>query len=571
MLQIISGKFYSDEDCYHTPCKSVIYGNVGLFNEINTSVVKIVPTSHSDNKVSSYVVEYDNCLQKPKVFTGFAMIKIGDREIVRQVLLLCSFATNAIFDTDKYVVEKLCRNDGVSIKAQDTPSKYVEKTLSYRNLDITETEFIQSFIDNVIGLPRKTYKAVMEYLSMYNASLRLLDEDVALAYSTLVYCIESLSQKFDEYNPVWDDYEQNKRIRLEKQFGLIAPEISERIKEILVSDSHLKLSKRFIHFVKSHLDEDYFSTDAQTVTMAIKQDEVEFALKKAYDIRSKLVHTLERPLKELTLANFSKNCDAFRCENDTFFTYNGLLRVARKVLILFVEKQKTIEREKFNWQDELPHQLKFRMHPKYWVHNIEGFHPNMATSYLFGFFSCYLSGELELPNISNVLEKFRLTFNNANKDNQISMVALIHFHNSIMAEEFRMEWATEFIADKSWAADVCCIQNFCIELFIPPYNIKREWDIEELEKVVIDYNKNKFKKGKLRLEHSILETLMYLAIANHYKGENAEKQIVWLEKAFYNSCGNFDLQEKIKTCIASLDFFDIQEYSAKKLSIDDIV
>ena len=67
----------------------------------------------------------------------------------------------------------------------------------------------------MLNLPRDEYKVVMKCLAAYHASFSVFNRDISLAYSILVYALETLCGNFDEYTTSWNDYDQNikKKIR----------------------------------------------------------------------------------------------------------------------------------------------------------------------------------------------------------------------------------------------------------------------------------------------------------------------------------------------------------------------
>lgn len=104
---------------------------------------------------------------------------------------------------------------------------------------------------------RENYITILNCIVAYNISISLLNEDVSLAYSVLVYCLESLAQNYDAYIPVWEDYKEDKRNALEKVFKTMNSEDVEKIKQILVKDEHLRLSKRFCLFVENNVGKNF--------------------------------------------------------------------------------------------------------------------------------------------------------------------------------------------------------------------------------------------------------------------------------------------------------------------------
>jgi len=300
MLQIISGKFFESTERHSSEGKGILYSNIALHNKIDTSVATLEPADVY-GQTSAYILSYNNQIEKDPKAQGFSLVRTGDAEILRQFKYICTFGLRAIFEEDRNVVYKMCRENPISSHEHYVPSGYINRILDLgiyaqqKEID----EFV-AFVEDLIGLPREVYNTIINCLGAYEAAIKLLDDDINSAYSMLIYCAETLSKRFYTYNPVWDDYPQDQRVALEKCFNGLAPNNIVQIKNILIKDSHLKLTKRFANFLLQYLDESFFLDDAYTLGRAVKKDEIERALINAYNTRSRYVHNLEPIIRNLT-------------------------------------------------------------------------------------------------------------------------------------------------------------------------------------------------------------------------------------------------------------------------------
>src|SRR5260370_160083 len=80
-----------------------------------------------------------------------------------------------------------------------------------------------------IAMPRKRYSAFISALDNLEHALQVLNWNLDLAYSILVYCLESLSQTFDEYTANWADYDESVRSDLDELLSTVAPDAAARI------------------------------------------------------------------------------------------------------------------------------------------------------------------------------------------------------------------------------------------------------------------------------------------------------------------------------------------------------
>lgn len=188
-------------------------------------------------------------------------------------------------------------------------SSYVSRTFeTQRILQENEWEKSKEFYNIIMSLSRKEYNVVMRCLAAYGSSFKVFNSDISLAYSILVYILETLSANFDNYTTSWNDYDQNVRTKIDKELDKIDVNIAESIKNILISNEHLKLSRRFSEFVFKYIDDDYYrAMDKRQIT----EDEMRQAVTKAYILRSKYAHELQPIMKQLSDTSISRNSDLF--------------------------------------------------------------------------------------------------------------------------------------------------------------------------------------------------------------------------------------------------------------------
>ncbi len=555
MLQIISGKFFDNDNRFHNDCKGILYSNGCVSGKNDFEFIKLESVEAYSN-ISSYVVSYDNQLQV--LPAKMQLVKVGEDEIIRQLKNIFSFSFNCIFDEDKSVIEKICRSKGNGSGRGDVPSDFIKDTLNVKKIIPAESiEESKKFFKQVIGLNRQNYINVLNCLIAYNASIRLLDEDKNLAYSTLVYCLESLVQRYDTYEPVWDDYEQNKKEKLEKVFRRISEIESTEIKGLLIKDEHLKLAQRFRKFVIKYLDDTYYQRKENR--HLIHKDDVEIALSNAYITRSKYAHMLKPIMKQLTMADFSKDSDSFSFIHDIFFTYSGLLRTVRTVITNFIFSLVTVETEKFNWYDDLPGMFEMQPAPYFWIWKKDKQSGEGAEARLEGLIECLVYYRNNIPPMDDVVTLYFQHLFQMNEYNRRAAFALGCIYAKLISniDGEKRNLYDDYIEKNLNLIDKCCIHNLI--LAVVPINIQKDidWSTEDCENVIMEYNKKKHKHNHLRLPPEV-ETMIYLMIANSAKDDDdSKKQRHWLLKAFDNSNNSTDIQAKISEALESKESFDI--------------
>ncbi len=100
------------------------------------------------------------------------------------------------------------------------PQKYVPRMFDRAvNWQPADSNRLRSFVADLMGLERKSYEAAMRAIRRYVIGAHRISDDVNLSYALFVMSMESLAQEFDGFEPAWDDYDQNKRGRIDEALG----------------------------------------------------------------------------------------------------------------------------------------------------------------------------------------------------------------------------------------------------------------------------------------------------------------------------------------------------------------
>lgn len=555
MLQIITGKFYDSEDRFHTYCKGVLYSNVSFSGAYDIGHVKI-EAAESFSSVEPYIVMYDNQLQKSH--SGFELIKVGDEEILRQLKNILSFALDAIFDENKSAVERICRKKESGRGRYPLPSEFISGTLdSSKSVSDDEMKSCAVFFEHLLSLKREDYINILNCIVAYNASVRLLDEDISLAYSMLVYCLESLAQSYDSYVPIWDDYKEDKKFALEKVFKTIDGDSVDKIKTILLKDEHLKLSKRFQKFVVGNIREEFFHYNEKR--KIVGKEEFPIALANAYYIRSKYAHMLKPLMKHLRMSEFSKNADIFEFQHDVYFTYSGLLRVVREVIYNFTFSLEKTGFEEFDWRGAIPGCVEFEAAPYYWVWKMDSSKGEGAKRRVEGFVETFVHYQDKIPKMDDLIKMYLSHLEEMKVENRLAAFTLCCLYVGKVGnveDETKTLFKTVYEKNKS-LLEKCSIYSLIVFVMRAHIDIDVVWEAEECEKVVNAYCKKRYKDSRLKLPKQI-ETMIYLEVANAFEGENEKtNRQEWRLRAYDNSNNSKEIQELIQDCMDKDSTFDI--------------
>jgi hypothetical protein len=407
-----------------------------------------------------------------------------------------------------------------------------------------EIEDFKKFIYSVIGLSRYKYISVINSLNAFSHSLEVLNHNIDLAYSLLIYSIESLSQNFDKYAPTWSDYDQSTKDNLEDCFKKysINDDASNEICSILLKSSNLKLNKRFVDFASKHVLDDFFYKEAIGIKWALKKSELPMALKNAYAMRSKYVHQL-KPIQDHLRHPKLAEGDVFYWEKKPYLTFRGLVRLSYHIIYNFISSQEYIEKEDYNWRSDLPGIINMVVAPIYWIWKIDGFHISQVPKRFAGLLENIIevmSTPGPIVDLRMLLAKYETLLPAAEETYKISMIATYYLYNVFIGDECKMPNYLEILNQYEYLLNKCSIEMMAIYLLT---NQEFPWEINECISCYNDYEKRKYLKNALSI-HSLLEVGIIIKIAYKYLhiGKTSEFEN-WLNLAIFELPGKPELQK----------------------------
>lgn len=543
MLQISSGKFFKKDDLHITKRTAVLYSNFKYHSIIETTVGRLEPILYGDDQVETYLFIYENKMPK-----GGILIAVGDDEIIEQFIFLCSIKLKSIFSRNPDLIKTYCISNPKESDLSNSPLSLVSNFFNKKNYGTNaEVEDFIVSVEKLIGLPRKVYSGIVAcYRNTYHSLLHL-NTNVDLAYSQLVYCLESLAQNFDGFTPTWYDYDQNVRIKLDILLSSIDnEELSENIRTVLLKSANLKSQARFINFILQNIDDIFFQDEAREAKYAIKKLDLRIALVNTYNQRSRFVHALETMKKEAKMPRITTG-EVFHENAEPFLTYRGLIRLTLHIITSFINTQPFLEKEEYNWHDELPGLVHVNLAPQYWLGNTTGFKPEYASEKFEGFVGYVTSMIHNKKNVfefelNPLLELYEKLIPISKITDKLDMYALYVLYHKFIVKESALPNFQVTIDKYKELFNECSIQAMVVALF--KENVW-SWDANTSELTFMKYKKQSYKRQKLSLPNSIEVTLI-LAIANLYLEENNEIKFKELLVMAINQLpGLKQLQDKI--------------------------
>lgn len=552
MLQIISGKFFTRDERHIHDGKGVLYSNFSWCAPIRTCVGTLEPVEYAQD-ISLYVFSYTNQIEQ-----GDTLVRTGDAEIVDQFGLLCTFGLRASFAALRSEIEHLCRHSPASGVDRFVPGHFVPR-FSDRTIRgiFPEVERFIRLVEKVIGLRRDVYLTVMTVLNSLRNALQAVSYNIDLAYSMLVYCLEALSQRYDQFQPQWTDYDEGARRKLDPLLEAIDPNTAEAIRAAITGPETLRLQKRFVQFAVGHVSDSYYRQEASGLRFPLRPSETRRALRNAYLMRSKFTHTLEPIREQLRIPHIAEG-DTFHWEGEPYLTLSGLLRLTLHVLTTFIERSETVEKEMIDWRGQLPGMVRLEVAPRYWIWQTEGFKPPHARQKLSGLLEHItqtLATPEPLPDMAALLERIEALLPQAKDGERIPMLAVYWLYNAVVVPEGRRPGWEELLRKHEPLLATCCLEMMAVRLILFH---ELAWPLHECIAAYEDYGKHRYGKASTKLP-ILLETGLLALMANMaLAAQEPEKRRMLIETAIGEAAGRQEVQDHLLSALEAVSELDVE-------------
>ena len=549
MLQIISGRFFSGGKVNESESDDILYSNYPWPVPIKTSVAELRPTDTFGSRVSSYVLRYTNRYE-PEPPKDRRVLASAD-EAVEQFRLLASFYFQSFFHVERSYVESLCRTGSSHSLDTTVPSVFVPKffDLAKRGENTEAVGFVQ-FVDKALAMPRQQYRLLISCLAGFFDALEAIGRNFDLGYSIMVYVLEALSKSTEQPTLGWEDYDQNVRVRLDKQLASVDEKSADGVRGILLDNPHLKLKKRFVDFIRVHVNDTYFTSEAEGIRFALAKSELERTLGNLYDARSGYVHELRQVQEQLRLHWVGANSDVFHWMNEPHFTFAGLVRLGRHVLLSFIDRQPVLEREDYPlWRSELPGTTRLQVAPEYWVGLPGNFEPAQAKMRFGGFIehlvTNYSKPQSLLLDLRPLMEQIEKLAPSARASDRLPMLALYWMFNGMISEQDRRPDWDAFLFRWDSELEQCSIELVVVYLF---FRRSQPWSAEQCVGAFEQYQRSRYKAAAIHLPR-IAEIAVMAEIANLFlDGGQIERFEEWVSCGIHDAAGQKVVQGYLRGC-----------------------
>lgn len=556
----MTGKFYGINKNHEVSEKYVFYTNLNMFVPIETSIGSLECINLNLGGIST-------CLFTLKGFVWDNDHVLNHPEAAYQFKLLVGFFFKVIIDDDKYTVEDICRNNVEGLNEYIVQSKIIPQFFSDELINEDLINEFKCFIDKVLGLPRYKYKSVINSIDTFFQSIELVKYNLELAFSLMVYSLESLS-KYLDFNPSWENYDEIIRFKLDSLFDdeEIDENITEKIKSILIKHSHSKAKANFIEFSMNHIKDSYFKEEAHNIDGPLKKSDVKRALINTYNIRSNYVHRLSEMDNFKKYLNSMSSKEILYNNGNVYLTYSALTRLVHHIIHNFICSCETLNNENIRWDLELPNRMRVGLHYSTWISDSSSFKEDEIFYFYSNFLSLlcdYFEGKVPFYNLKDLMFKIqKLLKKGVKKEFRGPMVCFYFLYNSLAPDTCKIENFNEFLENNNldMFLNNLTIENFVISLIIPK---ECNWALEDIVLIYNYYENHKHNKFIVKLpEYFEICSLLFIAY-NYSKIEDFDNFELWVNKAILDlphkqNCQNF-LEEKLNAD-DDLDLIEFSEY-----------
>lgn len=530
MLQIITGKFFITDDLYVTRHRAVLYSNYDPSRRVGemfeTSAGSLTPTStlQPAGEVFPWVYEVDEKLEAVRPDGTRDFLKaVGADYFIQDFAAVAAFALNITCTPDLDLARRLLHGQYAALGVPHPPRQYVgrvfEPSIEPQDCDAAR---LREFVSDLVGLERRTYKAVMRAIRRYVNGLHRVADDLDLAYALLVASIESLAQGFDAFTPTWEDFAQDKREALDKVLSSAAEDVAAGVRRVLLAHEHLALARRYREFTLAHLRPSFFREEAAGESAPVRRSDLSGVLERAYMFRSKYVHTLLE-LPGLITASPSKG-DTSLVEGGLALTFHGLARVARHVIGEFVARAPKVERETLDYRKELPNVVRAQLSFTIWGTWSARYDHKSARRYLSGFltedFTALLTREQQttvtLTDIRPLVEKAEtLVPGLAKVEQRLPLLTLYLLFHHCFPPEYHRPNREQFLNKFGADFNAPSVESILLHTL---FNDPPGWTLEQFEETRRAYFKQRYTKNGLEFG-PVLEVAVTLFSAELHRRE----------------------------------------------------
>ncbi|MEW3714916.1 hypothetical protein [Pseudomonas aeruginosa] len=511
MLQAATGKLFTYGIDRTNTLRGVLYSNISFLAE--EQVDTIIGSIHSLSSRSFPNVFNCTITENIELTASGPGILVSNciDVYIQDFADVVSFVLGVTCTPDMKMAERILIEKSRTRRESDNPilERYFSPDIVVSAPELTQLKLVAT---DLIGLRRSQYLAAIKAIRSYITAVYRSKDDLDLAYTLLIISLESLVQNFDNYKTSWPDLNESKRKPIDEALEGLPAEASAAIRDAILSGEHVALSRRFKQFVKSHVPIGYFDKLAESVSRPVGKKDFDEALSNLYQTRSKYVHELVALPRNM---RHGTGAETIVVDEKMLFSFQGLLRLTKAVILEFISRQEKIEKEPCNYSVDNPNIMTAKLCPSMWISDTRGLSPQNCFGYFNGFVDLIGKFYEEYPNgkIYDVRDVIRigLKFKGLKLSQKRALLGMHFIFNSFVHSDQQSKI-------KIPQGDIDAINSPSLESLIAHaiLGMDTEWDAKEQEKNYKSYYKQRFNKTGLLLSNKV-EACLGLALAERYR------------------------------------------------------
>lgn len=383
----------------------------------------------------------------------------------------------------------------------------------------------------------------------------------------LVFCLESLTQGFETHVPVWAEFDEGRRRKIDTLLRALPAADAEKVRAQILKDQHLANAKRFREFVHKHVRPEFYTKEAATVYFPMRPSELTQCLKGAYAVRSKYAHALQVVQDKLAIPDITL-AETITWQRETYPTYRGLYRLLQHVFESAILQTTKVETEDADWKEGLPGIVTMEAAPKYWISKAEGYGTESARAYFSGHLNdawYYALKTKEIAPLHDTIQKALELYPQTPTDLRVTVLNMVMSYRAFIKKpEYDDAWR-EFL-DEHEAELVPSIDGLAVWSF---HMQSAPWPATESARLLQEHKATRHQNGALKIPRE-LELLVGLAVANQLLAEGQNQGFAGLLKdTLLESAGLPLLQESIQASIEYEVPMNLEECRSTLLKASD--
>lgn len=535
MLQIASGKLFHAGVLRENELRGVLYANLShLRDEGLSTKAASVRATNALGPTPSLIFEMVEQIEGDRAASG-VVVSYGVDRYQAQFSALMSFFLGLTCNSDRDLVLRLTSGRrGLGVRT--APNALLRRVFDAEVVvSGRQAKDFAEFVEQLLALERKSFLGATRAIQTFVTGFHRMGDDLETAYTLMVASLEALAMEFDGHATRWEDVEDRKRLPVEAALKDASPEIAEGVKKAIAESEHVLLRRRFKEFTLAHLPPDFFLEGALGQLAPLGRLDLSEALDFAYETRSKYVHELRQLPDEITDARgYAERVTTV--DRRTAMTFQGLYRVARAVVLEFVRRQPTKEKEPYRYILETGSATQVRFAASAWMQPgavgqkngklwLEGFAETLCEAIL-------AEGQPTMPDLKVALDKAALLLGGMDKGNRRAYVALVAGARIKLPEIFHASDQADILRKWGDLLDAPGPETLLLHMLA---GMLPKWPIESHEKALMQHLRRRSKPSGFEFPRRF-DAMLVVDLAERYRREGT-----W-ERAFavlIEACENF--------------------------------